>query len=231
MPADAELLATIRADLAAHGDPERAVHQQAYMKSALPFHGLSSPQLRALLKPHLATYAPADRAEWEATVRELWDTATHREEWYAALSIARHRVARQWRDPASLPLWRHLVLTGAWWDVCDEIAGHLVGDVLARHRIAVTPVIFAWVTDDDLWVRRVSVLCQHLLGADTDLDLLTHAIEANLDDTSFWMRKAIGWALRDHSRVDPDWVTAFVDRYGDRMSGLSRREALRRIHR
>jgi 3-methyladenine DNA glycosylase AlkD len=60
---------------------------------------------------------------------------------------------------------------------------------------------------------------------------LVHAIEANLDDRSFWLRKAIGWALRDHARVDPVWVKAYVGRCGDRMSGLSRREALKNLSR
>ena len=72
-------------------------------------------------------------------MRALWDEATHREERYAALALGRHRLARDWRDPASLDLWRHLVVTGAWWDLVDETASHLVGDVLARHRAAATP--------------------------------------------------------------------------------------------
>ena len=63
----------------------------------------------------------------------------------------------------------------------------------------------------------------------TDTDLLRYAIEANLDDRTFWLRKAIGWALRDHARTDPAWVRAEVDRYGDRLSGLSRREALKHL--
>ena len=87
----------------------------------------------------------------------------------------------------------------------------------------------AWATDDDLWVRRTAVICQVGLRADTDLDLLEHAIEANVDDPTFWLRKAIGWALRDYARTDPGWVRAEVLRHGDRMSGLSRREALKHL--
>jgi 3-methyladenine DNA glycosylase AlkD len=219
----------LRAEMSAVGDPEKAVAQQRYMKSAMPYHGLAAPELRALLRPHLKAFAPADRAEWERTVRHFWDDASHREEWYAAIALARHRCARGWQDFDALELYRHLVVTGAWWDVVDEIAQHLVGAVLVADPPSATPVLRGWAVDDDLWLRRTSVLCQLARGSDTDLDLLTFAIERNLDDPSFWLRKAIGWALRQQARVDPLWVRAYVDSLGDRLSGLSRREATKHL--
>jgi len=222
-------LADLRVELTAAGDPQRAADQQRYMKSAMPYYGISAPDLRVLLRPHLKAFAPADRDEWETTVRTWWDGATHREERYAALALARHRVARPWQDMASLDLDRHLVVTGAWWDLVDVVAGHLVGGVLAGHRPDATPVVRAWAVDDDLWLRRTAVLCQLGHGTGTDLDLLTFAIEHNLDDSSFWLRKAIGWALRQYARTDPEWVRAYVDGLGDRLSGLSRREATRHL--
>lgn len=199
------------------------------MKSAMPYRGISSPELTALLRPLVKDWHPGSREAWEATVRALWDGATHREEWYAALTIARHRRARPWLDAGSLDLSRHLVVSGAWWDVVDVVAGHLVGAALRADRAAVTPVVRAWATDEHLWLRRTAVLCQ--LGArdDIDLDLLRHAIEANLDDASFWLRKAIGWALRDRARTDPAWVRAEIERLGDRLSALSRREATKHL--
>jgi 3-methyladenine DNA glycosylase AlkD len=218
----------LRAELAAAGDPVRAVQQQRYMRSAMPYHGLAAPELRALLRPHLAAFAPADRHEWEATVRTWWDGATHREELYAALSLARHRAARPWQDPSALELYRHLIVTGAWWDVVDVTAGHLVGGVLAGHA-ETAPVLRTWAVDVDVWLRRTAVICQLGAGADTDLELLTFAIERNVDDPSFWLRKAIGWALRQYARTDPAWVRAYVDSLGDRLSGLSRREATKHL--
>jgi 3-methyladenine DNA glycosylase AlkD len=222
-------LAELRAELAEAGDPEKAAAQQRYMKSSMPYHGLAAPELRALLRPHLLAFAPANRAAWERAVRSFWDDATHREEWYAAIALARHRAAREWQDADILVLYRHLVVTGAWWDVVDEIAQHLVGACLVADRARVTPVVRDWASDDDLWIRRTSVICQVSLGADLDHALLTHAIEHNLGDTSFWLRKAIGWALRQHARVDPAWVRAYVDGLGDRLSGLSRREATKHL--
>jgi 3-methyladenine DNA glycosylase AlkD len=219
----------LRRELAAAGDPERAAAQQRYMKSELPYFGLAAPQLKALLRPHLARYSPGDRGEWEADVRRLWDDATHREEWYVALALARHRAAGPWQDPGVLDLYRHLVVTGAWWDVVDEVAGHLVGGVLAGHRAATTPVVRGWATHDDLWLRRTAVLSQLRHKGDTDLDLLTHAIDHNAADRSFWLRKAIGWALREYARTDPTWVRAFVAQRAETLSPLSQREALRHL--
>jgi 3-methyladenine DNA glycosylase AlkD len=224
-PAGAGLAERVRSALAVAGDPVRAEGQQRYMKSAMPYRGLTSPELKALLRPLLAAWTPGSRAGWEATVRDLWDHATHREEWYAALAVARHRRARAWLDPDALPLWRHLVVTGAWWDVVDETATHLVRDTLAGHPAEVTPVVDAWSADPDVWLRRTSVICQVGRREATDRDLLLRAVEANLDDASFWLRKGIGWGLRDYARTDPDWVWAQVDRLGDRLSALSRREA------
>jgi 3-methyladenine DNA glycosylase AlkD len=226
---DRELVSTIRDALKQAGDPAIAVAQQAYMKSSMPYHGVPAPLLKRVIRPILTMYAPRDRRTWEATVRALWDGATHREERYAATALARHRVARPWQDPDTLDLYRHLVVTGAWWDHVDEVAAHLVGDVLAGYRAEVTPVLRAWARDEDLWVRRTAVLSQVRHQASTDTELLRDVIEANLDDRSFWLRKAIGWALRDYSRSDPAWVRAEVDRLGDRLSGLSRREATRRL--
>lgn len=224
-----ELPGQVRAVLAGAGDPERACQQQRYLKSALPLRGISAPQLRALLRPVLAAYRPPDRTAWQRDVRELWDDARYREERYAATAVARHRAARGWQDPVALTLYRHLVVTGAWWDHVDEIAAHLVGGVLTGHRAEATPVLRGWARADDLWLRRTAVLSQLRHGADTDRALLRDAIEANVDDSSFWLRKAIGWALRAFARTDPDWVRAEVARLGDRLAPLSRREALKHL--
>ena len=143
-------------------------------------------------------------------MRALWDHATHREERYAALAVTAHRAARPWQDPAALGLYRHLVETGAWWDYVDLVAADRVGPILLRHRPIVTPMMRADAVDAHLWVRRTAILAQLKHREETDLDLLTDVIDANLEGSTFgsefFIRKAIGWALRQHARVDPDWV-------------------------
>lgn len=225
------LVEAIREALASSGDPERARAQQAYMKSAMPFRGITSPELKALLRPVLADPALRidDRAGWEGAVRELWDGATHREERYAATALTGHRAYRAWQDADTLPLYRHLITTGAWWDLVDEVAANRVGPILLSHRETATPVVRSWSTDDDVWLRRTSVICQLGARERTDVDLLRDAVEANLEDRSFWLRKAIGWALRQYARTDPGWVRDRVAEWDGRLSGLSRREALKHL--
>jgi 3-methyladenine DNA glycosylase AlkD len=170
-----------------------------------------------------------DRESWLATALTLWDEATHREEWYAAIAVVRDSRYVAYRDTRALGLYRHLLTTGAWWDVVDDIAIHLVGPLLLEDPTSVAPVLREWATDDDRWLRRTAVIAQVGAKDRTDLDLLSHAIEANLDDRDFFLRKAIGWALRQHARTDPDWVRAFVAASDDRISRLSRREALKHL--
>lgn len=226
---ETRLISDVRAALSAAGDPTRAADQQRYMKSVMPYHGVTLPQVRKLTRPILSAYRPTDRGAWEGAVRAMWDEATHREEWYVAIALARHRHAAPWQDAATLALYEHLVRTGAWWDVVDETAAHLVGGVLARDRTDVTPLMRLWATSEHLWLRRTAVLCQLNHKSETDTALLRAAIEANLEDSSFWLRKAIGWALRQHARTDPVWVRGEVERWGARLSPLSRKEALKHL--
>ncbi|WP_392543636.1 DNA alkylation repair protein [Oryzobacter telluris] len=234
-PDDPPLAAAVRAALTGVGHPDRALAQQAYMKSALPYRGLTSPELRTLLRPLLADprLAPRDRSEWVRSVRALWDDPEVREERYAAVAVAGHRAARPWQDPEALGLYRHLVETGAWWDLVDGIAPDLVGPILLSHREVVDPVIREWAVDDHLWVRRAAVIAQLKHRTDTDTGLLADVLDANLEDSlhgrEFFVRKAVGWALRQYARTDPAWVSTYVSTRGARLSGLSRREALKHL--
>lgn len=232
--------------LAAQGDPERAAGQQRYMKSAMPFYGVPMTVVRREVRRVVS--APAGPTSWPSRcegrprpeprdvtledVRRIWDEATHREERYAAITILRHRSTRAWAldpSPETIDLLRHLITTGAWWDLVDEIASHCVGDLLRAHPAIMTPVLRGWSRDPDLWLRRTAILSQLRSKEATDLDLLEHAIEGSIDDPDFCARKAIGWALRQHARTDPAWVRAYVDANRERLSPLSVREALKHL--
>ena len=225
------LVDTVRSALSAHADPERAAGQQRYMKSAMPYHGLTSPQLKAVLRPILADPALrlATRKEWEAAVGELWDGATHREERYAATALTGHRSYRAWQDPDAVPMYQHMITTGAWWDHVDEVASRRIGPILLSHRELMAPLVRDWARDDDIWLRRTAILSQLTFRERTDPQLLAATIEPNLSDACVWIRKAIGWALRQYARTDPLWVRETVAAHADRMSALSRREALKHL--
>lgn len=230
MPAHHDLLDDLRRALGTAGDAVRADGQQRYMKSAMPYWGLTSPVLRATVRPILdePAYRIETRQEWEGTIRALWDEATHREEWYAALAVARHRHYRRWRDSDTMPLYRHLIETGAWWDVVDDIATHLVREVVLGNPEVEGLQMREWADDEHLWLRRSAVICQVGAKERTDPVLLADVIEPNLSDRDFFVRKAIGWALRDYARTRPEWVKTFVSSH-ESLSGLSRREALKHL--
>lgn len=227
------LIEAIRSALAAAGDAERAVGQQRYMKSTMPYRGLTSPALRATLRPILSdpAYSLGDHGAWEATVRALWDEAAYREERYAALTLAGHRRFRAFRDVTALGLYEYLSRTGAWWDLVDDIASHHVAPVLLTERPSATPVVRRWATADDLWVRRTAILSQLPAKADTDTALLAHCLDTNLPGSlfgsEFFIRKAIGWALREFAKTDPEWVLEYAAAHD--LSPLSRREALKHL--
>lgn len=218
----------LRAGLAAQADPSAAAEMQRYMKSAMPMRGVAKPARERLLKAAVAEHPIADAAELQAVAQELWDAAEFREERYLALSLTGQRRHAAWIDPSWIPLLRHWTVTGAWWDFTDEIASRRIGPLLLTYRDALRPVVRGWITDPDRWLRRTSVICQLQARGATDTALLTEAIEANLADPDFFLRKGIGWALRRHARTDPDWVRAFVDDHPG-LSPLSRREALRHL--
>lgn len=221
-----ELLTAIRRALREHADPERAPGQQAYMRSAMPFLGVRVPEVRRLVRAAATAHPPASLDELARAARTLWDEATHREERYAATGLTGLPLARGRLE--LLALHEHMAVTGAWWDHVDEIAGR-VEATLAAHPVETEPVVRRWIASDDLWLRRLAILCQLGRGAETDLALLTDAIDAAADSREFFLRKAIGWALRQYARTDPDWVVAFVAAREDRLSGLSRREALKHV--
>jgi len=202
---------------------------QAYMKSALPFYGVPKPIRTSALRPVWTAHPVTDRGTWEATVRALYDEATHREERYAALALLAVRTARPWHDVALVPLIEHLVVTGAWWDLVDEIAGRHVAPLHRADPVALAPVIRGWAQADDLWLRRTAILSQLGSGSTTDRALLVDVIAPNAESPEFFLRKAIGWALRELAHHDPDWVRAYLDEQGDALSPLSRREASKHL--
>jgi 3-methyladenine DNA glycosylase AlkD len=216
----------IRSALRAAARPELAAQMQAYMKSAMPFLGVRVPEVRRLTRAVAAAHPFADRAELEADVRTLWDEAGSREERYAATALCDTRAARALRSPELLPLHRELIVDGAWWDHVDELT-HRVGELLAGWPEQIAPQLRQWAVADDRWLRRVAIICQLGAKTGTDRELLTAAVEANAGDRDFFVRKAIGWALRDFARTDPDWVRRFVAAH--ELSPLSRREALKHL--
>jgi 3-methyladenine DNA glycosylase AlkD len=223
-----ELIDAIRTALAAAADPARAPAMQAYMKSAMPYLGVAVPVVRACVREQARSRPPSSTDALRRTALTLWREATHREHRYAATELCALRSIAPLRTTALLPLYEEQVVTGGWWDHTDAVA-HLVGELLRREPASVRPRIRAWATDPDRWLRRLAVISQNGFGADTDTDLLAEVIDANAADRDFFLRKGIGWALREFARTDPEWVRGFLSDRGDRLSPLTRREAAKHL--
>lgn len=212
----------VRARLRAQADPARAAGQQGYMKSALPFLGVTVPTVRRTVREQARGIADAE--ELRAAAAMLWRDATHREHWYAALAVLGLRALRA--DPRTIPLLEDAVRSAAWWDVTDECA-HRVADLLDERPEQSRRLVLSWRSDPDRWLRRLAIIAQLGRRERIDLELLADAIEPNVADTDFFIRKAVGWALRDCARTHPEWVRGFVDTHD--LSPLSRREALKHL--
>ena len=217
----------IRHALESVAEPDRAPAMQAYMKSAMPYLGVSSVPRRTVLKPLFAQVDWPDGAAWQRDVLTVWRAAEFREERYAALELTGLKAARQFQTMAALPMYEEMIVTGAWWDYVDEIAGHRLWTLLKNDRAAIAKKMVEWSTDANIWKRRSSIICQLPAKHATDLDLLYACIEPSIGSTEFFLRKAIGWALRQYAWTDPDEVARYVAANEQRLSGLSKREALK----
>jgi len=222
------LVTAVRSGLAELADPAKAPAMKAYMKSEMPYRGVPRPASRGLGKRIFAEYPLVDREIFTKAVQFLWREAEFREERYVAIDLTGYRAYSGWQDSSLLPLYDELVVTGAWWDYVDEIAIRRIGPILRAEPEVVTPVMRRWARDEDRWRRRTSVLCQIGAKAATDTGLLTHTVEANLGDQDFFLRKGIGWALREYAKTNPEWVRHFVGTHPG-LSGLSKREALKHL--
>ncbi|MGL5859185.1 MAG: DNA alkylation repair protein [Angustibacter sp.] len=221
------LVPDIRTGLRAIAEPERAPRMQAYMKSAMPYLGVRVPQVRAIVREQVRRTPPMCWRQLGEAASVLWREATHREERYAATALTGLPPAVGRLE--LLALHEEMIVTGAWWDHVDELA-HRIGATLRVHPDPtgpVRPMVLRWCRSPDRWLRRTSIICQLGAKTATDVPLLAEVIRANAEDREFFVRKAIGWALRDYARTDPGWVRHFVADHP--VSPLSRREALKHL--
>jgi 3-methyladenine DNA glycosylase AlkD len=168
----------------------------------------------------------ASRADYMAAVRALW-TRPHREEKYCAIRLAVDYP--QYVTIGSVPLYRQMIIEGGWWDFVDDIAARLVGNVLLNDRARMHPKLDRWIDDPNMWIRRTAILSQLKHKAATDQDQLFGYSLKRADEKEFFIRKAIGWALREYAKTQPGTVRAFALEHRERLSGLSFREATKHL--
>ncbi|MGW5477791.1 DNA alkylation repair protein [Streptomyces sp. NPDC004008] len=210
---------------AAAADPERAASMRAYMKDVAPFLGLTTPVRRALSRTVLAGTIRPDETDCTALALRCW-ALPEREYHYFAVDCLRRHVGQL--SSGFLPVTRHLVSTVSWWDTVDALAAHVVGGLVAADP-KLRGAMDTWIEDDDLWIARTALLHQLRHKEATDTGRLFAYCLRRSSDPDFFLRKAIGWALREYAKTDPEAVREFVAREGARLSPLSVREALKNL--
>jgi 3-methyladenine DNA glycosylase AlkD len=224
-----DLLRRVREELKRVADPAQAPMMRSYMKSEIPYLGVKTPSRQRVCQALFKTVTFPTAESWRNAVLGLWRRAKYREERYAAIDLSGFRKFDSFQTLEALPMYEEMIVTGAWWDYVDELASRRLGPLLRRYPRAMRRRMLAWSKSKDLWKRRSAILCQLGFKAETDLALLYAAIEPAIDSKEFFLRKAIGWALRQYVWTNPAEVLRYVKLNKKRLSPLSQREALKNV--
>ena len=207
----------LRKELKAVAIPNDAVAMKAYMKNKFEFLGVKTPARRKLVKAFFKQQTDSV-IDWNF-INEAWNNP-YRELQYVALDYL--EIRKKLLVPSDLPRLKKLAQTKSWWDTVDFL-DRLVGSIIARFP-ETKATILSWSCDEDIWLRRLAIDHQLLRKEETDTELLEKILVNNLGQTEFFINKAIGWALRDYSKTNPNWVKDFIERHRAEMAALSIRE-------
>lgn len=219
-------VARLAEELQASGSPERAVKERAYLKSELEHYGTSVPAIRGAATRLVREHRPIAHEEVVDLVETLWARGVH-ELRMAAVEVLDLEAAQL--TPDDVPLLERLLRESRTWALVDGLAASVVGQLVDRHPHEMEAVLERWSTDDDVWIRRSSLLA-HLVAlrrGEGDFDRFGRFADRLLDDPEFWIRKAIGWVLRDTSRKRPHLVATWLQPRAQRASALTVREAVK----
>lgn len=197
---------------------EKAVPMSAYMRDQFPFLGIPAPERKKFNRDFLKSISH-DVVDWEF-VFKCWEQP-EREFQYLAKDYLEKTAAAL--TPLDIPNLCKIIVTKSWWDTVDGL-DVIVGGIALRFP-DVNKTLLAWSIDENFWLRRIAIDHQLMRKGKTDTALLEKILVNNFGQTEFFVNKAIGWALRDYSKTNPDWVRGFLNKYGDRMSSLSKKEA------
>jgi 3-methyladenine DNA glycosylase AlkD len=224
---DAKALADLLTDeLRAVARPERAVQEKAYLKSDLEFLGASVWEIRRVVQA-FSKGTELTHDTLVDLVEALWAEPMHERKMAAVALLELH----PWLlGSADMPLIERLLRESRTWALVDGLAGDVVGGILVASPVKVTPVLARWATDPAFWVRRASLLAElRPLRAGGDLAPFLRRADAMLEEKEFFIRKAIGWVLREAGKKQPGEVIAWIAPRTHRASGVTMREVVRHL--
>lgn len=210
----------------ANAKPENAGPMKRYMKNRYEFFGIKTPERNAILKEFLAENGLPPQVQLEELVRKLWEVP-QREIQIVALSYLERNLKKL--EKGSMALIEHLIITKSWWDTVDPLATKLAGALMQKYPELISDYAEKWIHSDNFWLQRSALLFQLKYKNKTDEELLYRYIREVADSREFFIRKAIGWVLREYSKANPESVIRFIE--NTQLSPLSRREGLKHINR
>lgn len=214
----------LEAWLRQQADPEKAEPMKAYLRNQFEFLGIKSPERTQLLREFWKQNEVPKGEELLLTAAQLWELP-EREYHYAAMALL--EKYKKHAEPAYIDMLEGMVTTNSWWDTVDFLAPHLIGYHFSKYPALIPVYTERWVHSDNLWLRRSAILYQLKYKQSTDTDRLFHFIRILKDDNDFFIRKAIGWSLREYAKTDPTVVQQFVAETA--LSPLSRKEAMKHL--
>ena len=217
----------LRKGLKAVAVKEDAGPMQAYMKSDMPFYGVKAPVQRKVFKEVFTAHPLLSQNDWRDAIELIWHEAEHREERYGVVSLIGAKPYRPFATTDLFDLYEDLVVTGAWWDLIDGLVISHFHPLIMTDPKETKKILCRWSKGDDIWMRRVAILSQLKSKKDMDLKFLEAVIKPSFGHEEFFIRKAIGWVLRDYCYTDWEWVYDYVKTHRGQLAPLTRREALR----
>jgi 3-methyladenine DNA glycosylase AlkD len=208
-----------------HANPELAVGMKAYMLHQFEFLGIKAPLRDQLTNSYLKLNRLENWESLELVVKELWALPQREFQYFAIDVFQKHKSL--W-TVNSVDLMEYCISEKSWWDSVDGIASEWLGTYFIQFPRLVPKIPNKWNKSDNMWLQRSSILFQKAYKVNTNQELLTKYILHCKDSQEFFIRKAIGWALREYSKTNPVWVSQFVAK--NTLSNLSVREALKRIN-
>ncbi len=220
-----EIMRRLTRTFTAAADPEQAAAMRAYMRDQFPFVGIRGPAQKTLAREAVAGLPRPVEADLVSVAQRCW-ALDEREYQYFACGLLRRHAKVCSADFVGTA--RHLIVTKSWWDTVDALAAHLVGPLVSRHPKLIS-TMEEWIRDENMWLVRSALLHQLTYKEATDAFRLFRYCTIQLEHRDFFIRKAIGWVLREYGKTDPAAVRAYVRAHENRMSALSVREALKNL--
>lgn len=202
-----------------HKNEEQAQKMSKYMLNKFEYIGIKTPERRKIFKNFFKKYKNEEKIDWEF-VNKCWENK-YREFQYIAADYLKNMKDKLTID--DIPKFKRLILEKSWWDTIDNL--DMTIGALALKDSNVNKILLEWSIDENIWLRRIAIDHQLLRKEKTNTELLEKVLENNLGQAEFFINKAIGWALRDYSKTNPEWVKTFIEKNRENMAKLSIKEA------